>query len=580
MNEVMISVDILPIISAMCGREAAAQVAGRFPSATSQPSADAVAAFQAAMGSLVAENREVQAVLEQAVPLPLEAPVVAPEAKPVERMPVAEAATARDGIVAEAKPAEVARAVAPEAKPVEVAPAVMPEARPAVAQAVAPQARPVVTPEIVREFAEVIAPLVAENREVQAVLEQVVPLPLEVPVVAPEAKPTPVAEAATARDGIVAEAKPVDVARAVAPEAKPAVTPEIVREFAEVIAPLVAENREVQAALEQAVPLPLEVPAVAPEAKPTDVAQAVAPEAKPAEVAQAVAPEAKPAVTPEIVREFAEVIAPLVAENREVQAVLEQVVPLPLEVPAVTPEIVREFAEVIAPLVAENREVQAVLEQAVPLPLEVQAVAPEAKQTERTPVAEAATARDGIVPEAKPVDAPQAKPVVVPEVKRVVKSAVAGKEQVRGVEQPDAGMVMQASPVVPPPQVDSSVRVAASSVAVDGVAAAVASQRTAPTPSEVLIAAAEAVADTIMVTPGLLTGEGQIRVQLRPDVLDGTEIQLDVTGKAITVEFLPQTADMGVLIQRCLPQLEQHLAARIHSFTIAATVGTVRRRKS
>ena len=101
-----------------------------------------------------------------------------------------------------------------------------------------------------------------------------------------------------------------------------------------------------------------------------------------------------------------------------------------------------------------------------------------------------------------------------------------------------------------------------------------------PTPSEVLIAAAEAVADTIMVTPGLLTGEGQIRVQLRPDVLDGTEIQINVTGRAIAVDFLPQTADMAVLIQRCLPQLEQHLASRIHSFTITATVGATRRRKA
>ena len=107
-----------------------------------------------------------------------------------------------------------------------------------------------------------------------------------------------------------------------------------------------------------------------------------------------------------------------------------------------------------------------------------------------------------------------------------------------------------------------------------------AAQRTAPTPSEVLVAAAEAVADTIMVTPGLLTGEGQIRVQLRPDVLDGTEIQINVTGRAIAVDFLPQTTDMATLIQRCLPQLEQHLASRIHSFTIVATVGATRRRKA
>ncbi len=90
--------------------------------------------------------------------------------------------------------------------------------------------------------------------------------------------------------------------------------------------------------------------------------------------------------------------------------------------------------------------------------------------------------------------------------------------------------------------------------------------------SEVLIQAAEAVADTILVSPGLLRGEGEIRVQLRPDVLDGTEIRIGVSGRQLDVAFMPSTADMSALIEQCRPQLEQHLAARIHRFSVSVSV--------
>lgn len=90
--------------------------------------------------------------------------------------------------------------------------------------------------------------------------------------------------------------------------------------------------------------------------------------------------------------------------------------------------------------------------------------------------------------------------------------------------------------------------------------------------SEVLIQAAEAVADAILVSPGLLRGEGEIRVQLKPDVLDGTEIRIGVTGSQMDVSFMPSNADMSSLIEQCRPQLEQHLAARIHRFTVNVSV--------
>lgn len=130
-----------------------------------------------------------------------------------------------------------------------------------------------------------------------------------------------------------------------------------------------------------------------------------------------------------------------------------------------------------------------------------------------------------------------------------------------------AGVAPQAVPEVQPAEVAPA---AADTGAVDRVSAV---RNVSPT--EIVLAAAEAVADAILVTPGLINGEGQVRVQLKPDVLEGTEVQVKVSGRKLEVEFLPPiaAADVADLIQRALPQLEQHLAARIHSYSILARVG-------
>ena len=131
-----------------------------------------------------------------------------------------------------------------------------------------------------------------------------------------------------------------------------------------------------------------------------------------------------------------------------------------------------------------------------------------------------------------------------------------------------AGVAPQAAPEVQPAEAAPA---AADVGAVDRVSAV---RNVSPT--EIMLAAAEAVADAILVTPGLINGEGQVRVQLKPDVLEGTEVQVKVSGRQLEVEFLPPStaaADVADLIQRALPQLEQHLAARIHSYSILARVG-------
>ncbi len=109
--------------------------------------------------------------------------------------------------------------------------------------------------------------------------------------------------------------------------------------------------------------------------------------------------------------------------------------------------------------------------------------------------------------------------------------------------------------------------------AVEAVVAAFApSAARAVEPAQVLVEAARAVADTLLVTPGLLRGEGEIRIQLRPDVLDGTEIHIAVAGRQLSVAFMPPTPELAALIEQSRPQLTAHLAERIHSFQIAVDV--------
>ena len=140
------------------------------------------------------------------------------------------------------------------------------------------------------------------------------------------------------------------------------------------------------------------------------------------------------------------------------------------------------------------------------------------------------------------------------------------------VEGPPDGPVLHAAPVVASaqPQVIDVKDVAVEPVQV--VAARVAHQ-VETTPAQVLIEAASAVADTIVVSPGLLRGGGEVQVQLRPDVLEGTVIQISTTASgALTVQFTPVTEKMAELLEKCAPQLVTYLSERIHSVQIAVNV--------
>ena len=138
---------------------------------------------------------------------------------------------------------------------------------------------------------------------------------------------------------------------------------------------------------------------------------------------------------------------------------------------------------------------------------------------------------------------------------------------------PSAPSALPVSLAVPEISAPAAAPTAAPVTAVEAVVAAFTpSAARAVEPAQVLVEAARAVADTLLVTPGLLRGEGEIRIQLRPDVLDGTEIHIVVAGRQLTVAFTPPTPDLVALIEQSRPQLTAHLAERIHSFQIAVDV--------
>ena len=90
--------------------------------------------------------------------------------------------------------------------------------------------------------------------------------------------------------------------------------------------------------------------------------------------------------------------------------------------------------------------------------------------------------------------------------------------------------------------------------------------------SAFLASAVEEVCEAIQVAPGVQPGQGEVRIQLKADVLSGTEVFLEAKGTTITVAFNPATADVAEILSRNITQFQQHLAGRIHNYQIAAKI--------
>ena len=112
----------------------------------------------------------------------------------------------------------------------------------------------------------------------------------------------------------------------------------------------------------------------------------------------------------------------------------------------------------------------------------------------------------------------------------------------------------------------------AAPVAVDAPVAIEIDPAAATARTHELVEAATQVADTILVTPSLVRGEGEITIQLKPTVLDGSEIRLAAKGSTIAVAITPATPSAAQAIAQAKVQFEQTLAERIPSFQIAVSV--------
>lgn len=132
---------------------------------------------------------------------------------------------------------------------------------------------------------------------------------------------------------------------------------------------------------------------------------------------------------------------------------------------------------------------------------------------------------------------------------------------------PEAQVVLQAAPMMTVPLESAAVQQQVSdTLKVTSVESAAALR------SQMLVSAVEEVCEAIQVSPGVQPGQGEVRIQLKADVLSGTVVFLEAKGTTITVAFNPATADVAEILSRNITQFEQHLAGRVHNYQISARV--------
>ena len=82
----------------------------------------------------------------------------------------------------------------------------------------------------------------------------------------------------------------------------------------------------------------------------------------------------------------------------------------------------------------------------------------------------------------------------------------------------------------------------------------------------------EIVVEQIVVTPALTHGDGNVRITLKPTVLDGSEISLTAKDGTLSVAVVPATPEAERLAAAALPRLETALAEHVSAFRHVAVV--------
>ncbi len=87
--------------------------------------------------------------------------------------------------------------------------------------------------------------------------------------------------------------------------------------------------------------------------------------------------------------------------------------------------------------------------------------------------------------------------------------------------------------------------------------------------TETMRAAAEAVAATVRVSPELATtGRGEIQIQLKRDILDGSGVRFEVHGGDLKITLSPATQAVAQLLETHLETFRTHLAERVANWRI------------
>ena len=114
--------------------------------------------------------------------------------------------------------------------------------------------------------------------------------------------------------------------------------------------------------------------------------------------------------------------------------------------------------------------------------------------------------------------------------------------------------------VVPLERPDAAVQ------AVDaGISVSAASARTQAI-VETVGALVDEIVGRIQVTPSIVKGEGEVRITLRPTVLDGSDITISASGGNLSVAVVPATPEAAQAAAAALPRLETALAEHVTAF--------------
>ena len=152
-------------------------------------------------------------------------------------------------------------------------------------------------------------------------------------------------------------------------------------------------------------------------------------------------------------------------------------------------------------------------------------------------------------------------PLPVPRVASRFKAAMEKNQS--GTETP-----LVHNPLVAPPPLDAGIAAQPSGAASAASAASARTEAIVETVNEIV----ETVVDRISVTPTLAQGDGEIRITLRPTVLDGSEIGISAKGGELTVVVSPATAEAANAAAAALPRLEAALAEHAPAFRHVAVV--------